>query len=316
MEPPVEIVMTTYNAAEFLREQLESIVGQQYSHWTLLISDDGSTDGTMDIIRDYQDQHTGQIVNVTPTEPFHNVSRNVEYLLGQTTTPYVMIADHDDVWLSQKVGLTMDAMIKAEGDCPQRPCLVHTDLEVVDAGLMQMDPSYWHYSHLKPTQRLPQLLFQNVVTGCTMMMNRSLLERAMPFPSEIFMYDWWMALVAAAFGSLVPVPQPTIRYRQHGANMVGAQKVQLQPAQHRISALWTTWHVLQQTMVRRLDRTQRQAEAFLDQYAPQLDDPTIRMLNEYVGLRPHSFVQRRRIGMHYGFFGNSWQTLLGMWLLL
>lgn len=316
METPVDIVMTTYNAAEFLREQLDSIVGQQYSHWNLLISDDGSTDGTLDIIQDYQDQHPGRIVNVTSTESFHNVSRNIEYLFGQTTAPYVMVADHDDVWLPHKVGLTMNAMTKAEGACPQEPCLIYTDLEVVDAGLTQMDPSYWHYSHLNPTKRLPELLFQNVVTGCTMMVNRSLLEKAIPFPSEIFLYDWWMALVAAAFGSLVSVPQATIRYRQHGTNMVGAQKVQLQLSQHRISAFWTTWQVLQQTMARRLDRTQQQAEAFLNQYASQLDDPTIRMLNEYVGLRPHSFFQRRRIGMEYGFFGNSWQTLLGMWLLL
>ena len=316
MEPSVNIVMTTYNAAEFLSEQLESILGQQYSRWTLLISDDGSTDGTLDIIHDYHDRYIGQIVNVTPPEPFHDVSCNVEYLLSQTTAPYVMVADHDDVWLSQKVGLTMNAMIKAEGDCPQIPCLVHTDLEVVDAQLTQMDSSYWHYSHLKPTQRLPELLFQNVVTGCTMMINRSLLDKAMPFPSGIFMYDWWMGLVAATFGSLVPVPQATIRYRQHGTNMVGAQKVQLQPAQHRLTTLWTTWQVLQQTMVRRLDRTQRQAEVFLNQYAPQLDDPSIRMLNEYVALRHHSCLQRRRIGMQYGFFGNSWQTLIGMWLLL
>lgn len=305
--------MTTYNAVPFLKEQLDSIVGQSYSQWRLLISDDGSSDRTRDIIRYYQDGD--RIIDATPSHPFHNVSQNVEYLLHLTQADYVMFSDHDDVWKPDKVSRSLDTITGLENGNDQ-PLLVYTDLEVVDSRLLTLDASLWHYSRLKPTKQLRELVFQNVVTGCTMTANRALVEKATPFPAEIFMYDWWIALVAAEFGTMVPLYDATVRYRQHDSNVIGASSLSQQSASWRPGALAGAVVSLRNVFNRRMDRTTTQALVFLDRYGPELGSYTTHALTEYAALRSHSFLKRRYLAWRYGFFRNSLYTLLGMLLFL
>lgn len=305
----IDIVMTTYNSEKYLAPQIDSILTQSHQRWRLLISDDGSVDNTRAIIHDYCTRYPGHIVDITPECPFHNVSRNVEYLMTHTAAPYVMFADHDDVWVADKISLTWTAMKTAELNYPGTPVLVHTDLKVVDAALGLIDPSYWHYVGLKPTENFSELLFQNVVTGSTTMINRSLAEKGLPLPDGVFLYDWWFALVASKFGRVVSVPKSTIQYRQHDANLVGATRVPR-------NSIVGTWNYLRQTMARRLERTQGQASAFLTRYGNELDAQTVSTLQAYIALRTRTVMRRRLVGLRYGFFGNSWKTALGMWLLL
>ena len=310
----VDIVMATYNSERFLREQLDSILAQSESNWRLFVSDDGSEDNTREILNEYVRNYPMKIYEVSPIVPYHNVNQNFENALKFTTAPYIMFADHDDVWYRDKMEKTLTHM-KSHEDRQQRPCLVHTDVEVVDDTLRTMAQSLWRYAHLTPTQRLSELLFQNVVTGCTMMINRALLSQSVPFPREIFMYDWWTAWVAAQFGSIAPLDVPTLKYRQHGRNVVGAQTLSL-PRVRKISTLFETWAFLQAAMTRRLDRTQRQTRAFLTRYTSELDHETIKMLNEYLSLRTLPFAQRRYVALKNHFFMNTWQTTCAMWLLL
>ena len=137
---------------------------------------------------------------------------------------YVMFCDQDDVWHPDKVRLTLRLMEQVETDL-SLPVLVHTDLRVVDGELREMDPSFQHYSGLdghRPS--LPQLLVQNVVTGCTVMINRSFGAAGLPpgGGGDMLMHDWWLALIAAAMGRAVFLDRATIDYRQHGGNVVGA----------------------------------------------------------------------------------------------
>lgn len=109
-----------------------------------------------------------------------------------------------------------------------RPVLVHTDLEVVDQNLESLGTSFMEYRALDSTiTSINRLLVQNNVTGCTMMINRVLLEKAMKLSDidAIAMHDWWFSLVASLFGKISFVDQATIKYRQHGNNVVGATKV-------------------------------------------------------------------------------------------
>src|SRR5665213_2546839 len=92
---------------------------------------------------------------------------------------------------------------------------------------------------LRKGRRLDHLIFYNIVTGCSLMGNRSLLELARPIPTGIDVHDWWLALVAASCGVLSTIPEPTVLYRQHGGNLIGAG-----PQKHR--NLWTARHILQQ----------------------------------------------------------------------
>lgn len=308
----IDIIMPTLNGEAFLAQQIESILAQSVAEWRLLIADDGSTDGTRDIIDHYHTLHGDRIVDVTGTHPLRDVSRNVEYLLDRSSAPYVMVADQDDVWDPHKISTTWDAMTKVESQHPSRPCLVHTDLQVVDADLHMIDGSLWHYQHLRPTTHLASLLFDNVVTGCTMMINRPLLHQACPFPPGIFMYDWWFALVASTFGVLQSVPATTVKYRQHSHNVIGAQRLDWWP----LNGAREQSHGVRYLMNRRMERTHGQANAFLEKYGPVLDTKTKDLLLAYLNLQQQSPIKRRQTAMKYGFFRGSLKAVATMWFLL
>jgi hypothetical protein len=99
-------------------------------------------------------------------------------------------------------------------------------LKVVDRDLNIFSDSFWKYNQINPVrgQKFTRLLMQNVVTGCSVMFNKTLLQLAWPIPQNAAMHDWWLALVAAAFGKIGVLPEATMSYRQHGKNTLGAQK--------------------------------------------------------------------------------------------
>jgi hypothetical protein len=131
--------------------------------------------------------------------------------------------------MPDKVSASMMAMRSLEAmHGADAPLLVFTDLTVVDEALRVVHPSFWRQAILNPTDvhRLRNMLGQNVVTGCTALMNRALVELALPMPAEAPMHDRWIALLATAFGHAAVLRRPTVLYRQHGANVVGARMEQ------------------------------------------------------------------------------------------
>ena len=138
-----------------------------------------------------------------------------------------MFCDQDDVWFPDKIAVTLGKMQELEGrHGGERPLLVHTDMKVADGNLRVVADSLWRYQKSDPVrgEALNRLLVQNCATGCSMMINRALCDLALPIPAEAMMHDWWLVLVAAAFGTIGHCAEPTLLYRQHGANDVGAKK--------------------------------------------------------------------------------------------
>ena len=135
-----------------------------------------------------------------------------------------MCCDQDDVWLPNKISLTLEEMKRNEAE--NTPVLVHTDLKVVDAELNVKSESFFEYSKLNKYPTYRELLIQNSITGCTMMMNKPLVEllKEELNMSNILMHDWVAALVASGSGKLGFVDCPTMLYRQHGVNSVGAKQ--------------------------------------------------------------------------------------------
>jgi len=219
------ILMAAYNGAEFIREQINSILDQSDHSWRLVISDDQSTDGTPEIVEEYASRHPGKIVRHCSGRRFGNAWDHFLYLLGQFhDAPYIMFCDQDDVWHKDKIAKTLKKMNEIEA--PSVPALVHTDMRVVDRELNQIAPSYMKYIGIKGSRlSLHTLLVQNVVSGCTVMFNRALAElAAKDIPTEsIIMHDWWLALIASAAGSIAYLDEATVDYRQHGDNAVGAR---------------------------------------------------------------------------------------------
>ena len=227
MNDSIFVVLASFNGARFLAEQLESLTAQKLTHWTLLIADDGSTDGTAEIIKDYS--HIDNRIKTLNQQGSNTKSAlsNFSALLTaalEQGAEYVFCCDQDDVWNSNKLDLMLTRLKKLEGE-NKVPSLVHHDLEVVNAALEPIADSFIDLMQIHPTdQHNPQrLISRNEVTGCAMACNRALLEVALPISDQAVMHDWWLALCAGYFGRLAFTSDKLVKYRQHGKNTIGAK---------------------------------------------------------------------------------------------
>ncbi len=225
----VTIVMAAYNGQPYIRQQLKSLEEQTYKEWRLLVRDDGSQDDTLLILKEFADRVPQQVAVIENQETTGEAKKNFALLLqdaAEAGSEYVMCCDQDDVWYKDKIGSTLRKMQDIERKRGKGvPILVHTDLEVADDILRIQSPSFFRLSHLSFRPTLAELLVQNNVTGCTMMMNRSLLLAIAGHVGreEVIMHDYWAALYASVFGVMDVIDQPTMAYRQHGHNSVGAK---------------------------------------------------------------------------------------------
>ncbi len=307
----IDILLTVYNGAEFLPEQLRSLQAQTHRDWRLWVRDDGSTDGTAQLL-------LAAAAEDARIRPVHagggrlGALGGFSWLLehaGDGQAPYTMFCDADDVWLPGKIEVTLAAMRRAEAESgPGVPVLMHTDLRVVDARLATIDPSFWHFQGIRPElNSLNRVLNQNTVTGCTAMINRALRERGAPVPAEAVMHDWWLALVASCFGRLVPVPEATILYRQHGRNDTGARRHARGAGAAVGRALAGDWVG---PLRRELQRATAQAGALLRRFGPEMSPEQRRLVGDFAEIPDCGPLQRRwrlaRLGTltHYGLARN------------
>lgn len=268
----LSVALCTYNGARYLREQLQSIAEQSMPPDEIVVCDDGSTDETLQILNGFAAASLIP-VRVHADGDRVGVVRNFERAISRCSGDVIALADQDDVWLPEKLKVTVEALERAEKDCPSgTPILVHTDLWVVDSAKNVIAESFREHQGIrkKPQSPLAGLLVENYVTGCTVAMNRTLKEESMPIPGEAVMHDWWLALVAAARGRIVTLPTGTILYRQHGSNAVGAGKRSLR----RYVFGWKAFF-------ERVEAPVRQSEALLFQLRGRLEPETESFLDEF-----------------------------------
>lgn len=219
----IAILMATYNGEKYICQQIDSILSQTCKDWELYIHDDGSTDDTIAAVESYVEKYPNKI-HLIDGKSTGGAKYNFFYLFGQVEAPYYMTCDQDDVWLDKKIELTYDKMLTIENKADV-PCLVYTELRVVDSELNTIADTMSKYQSLDCHKRtINQFILQNSVTGCTMMVNRALRDKMLRITDidNTIMHDWWAALVAAQFGKTAFIDEPTILYRQHGDNSLGA----------------------------------------------------------------------------------------------
>ena len=235
----IEVVLPTYNGAAYLRQQIASIDQQTLRPQRLLLRDDGSSDGTAELLACIKREY-GDWLELLPADGNLGCTANVNRLLEATKAAYVALADQDDVWLPHKLEASLALLQQLErsrGD--KTPLLVHSDLELVDGEGASLGSTYLQRQRLDPLRTAPEhLVLTNVVTGCTVLLNRALLQKALPIPAEALMHDWWLALVASRIGEIGLLPEPTVRYRQHGTNVLGAQGLGLSYWMQRLRNLF------------------------------------------------------------------------------
>jgi rhamnosyltransferase len=291
----VDIVCAVYNGARFLPELLASIRRQTVSEWTLWVCDDHSTDESATLLRQAAAaDHRVRVLepataNLGATASFGRLLSNVP-----ADSPYVMFADQDDVWQPDKIERTLAAMRAAESREPaDTPMLVHTDLTVVDEQLRVIHRSFWEFAGIDPDgTTLRRIIVRNVATGAATMVNGALRKLADSIPPDAVLHDWWCACVAAAFGRIVSVREPTILYRQHGTNVVGAREwgISIGSLPRAVArALENT-----STVRRGIERTAAQSRAFLTRYEHRLSDSDRRFLSDYGAIPERGFWRRKR----------------------
>ena len=220
----IAILLATYNGATYLREQIDSILNQDMNGWHLYVHDDGSTDGTMDILKEYHTRYP-DIITTLDYPSQGGAMKNFLSMLQHVDAEYYMFSDQDDVWHTDKVSVTFKAMQEAENGNTNVPVVIHTDLNVVDKQLNRIHPSFFEMSGIHP-ERI-KCLDDNVrvlATGCTMMINNAAKKAAFMFDvSYATMHDAWIvATTFAADGKVIALSTATIDYRQHGDNTLGA----------------------------------------------------------------------------------------------
>jgi hypothetical protein len=309
----IAIVMATCNGAEFLDEQLQSIYAQTQPVTHLLVRDDGSTDRTPEILAEYAARRPDLIRLVSGDSARLGPCGNFASLLELCDADYVLLADQDDRWLPDKVARTLARMKEAEHVLGQDvPLLVHTDLIVADERLRPVHPSLWKHQRLDALGgvTLPRLLVQNTVTGCTALVNRALVQAATPIPAAAVMHDWWLALVAAAVGHVICLPEPTVLYRQHAANRIGASGRGFS----RLAGMGRL--ALSGTAAARIANGQRQAAALLSHCDDRLSVGSRTVLEAYAHLAEHGPLTRRRLLLRHGLYTGNWLRNVGLFALV
>jgi len=293
----IKIIISTYNGERFLDEQINSIFDQRYYEWVISIRDDNSVDNTQSIVEIFSNKSPNKVVIVKDFLGNLNVKESYSLLMQQEDVDYLLFCDQDDVWLPDKIDKTLAAMRAAEERFgAETPLLIHTDLCVVDRDLQPIAPSFWKYQNLNPRlgMKLNRVMPQNVVTGCTVMINRPLVKIAAPIHEGAIMHDWWLALVAVLFGQVVYLDEATVLYRQHGENSIGAKrwgiKTILKKAQSK------------QEVRASMLRTMRQAQALLERYRDKMSPEQIAMVEAYAQLPYMSKIARFGIMLKYNFF--------------
>ena len=256
----IDIAIPAYNCAAWLDDLIESILHQDVDNWRIIARDDASTDGTATRLAAWKQRLAERMLIVDGPERRNlGLVGNYSTILSATTSPWIMLADADDVWRPGKLALTLQAMRAAEAaHGSATPVLVFTDAAVVDEQLQPLAESYWRWSraNLAAANVFHQLVVDNPAISSTIMVNRALIDLALPMTGAVFALDWWAMMVAAAFGQIVKLDERTILYRRHSAND------SLEPYAATTRGLVHRLLVAPSSARKKLDR-------LMDQFAPQ-----------------------------------------------
>ena len=297
---PITVLLSIYGESPFLTDFLKSLQEQSCREFQLLCRIDGNFTLPDELNARFPD------FMVLADKEHCGVVRSYSKLLASAPeSSYYMFADQDDVWHSDKVEKTLSAMKKAEEKWgSSTPILVHSDLHVVTEELSGISDSFIRYQSLDPGKTdLKDLLIQNNVTGCTVMINKALYD-LVSVPSNAVCHDWYVALTAAAFGRIVFINDALTEYRQHNSNVYGAV-----PRKNFIKKFLSRG-----SLKERLRLTQMQAAVFAEQYHEKLSPRQREMLTAWAdNLNEPSYLKRIFCVWRWGFKKHDWIRTLGMW---
>jgi glycosyltransferase involved in cell wall biosynthesis len=234
-ESTVSVAMCCYNMAAFVEEQLDSIARQTRLPDELVVCDDGSQDGSMDILRAFAAKAPFQ-VTVVQNEEQLGCNQNFEKAISLCRGDIIFLSDHDDVWRPHKIQLILDLMQDSSVGA------AFGNAAVVGADLAPLGFTLWDTCNFNPERRVrfaagqqfPELIANNVIQGAAAAFRSSFRSSFRPIPPE-WPHDYWIALIVSALSRIEFTEQLVLDYRQHGANLLGAGKpVRVKPPSSRL----------------------------------------------------------------------------------
>lgn len=308
----VDVLLTTYNSTRFGPEMLESLLAQSHGEYTLLVRDDGSTDGTREMIEAFRPRFGGRMRVIEGDGPTGAAKANFAKLMAASSADHVFFADHDDVWKPWKIARSLALLKEVEARRgAETPALVFTNVEAVDGALRPLARDYWSYKKIDPraARNLAALLVYPPLLGCAMAVNRALIRRSLPMPVwEVACHDWWAALVAAIFGETGWIDEPSMMYRIHAGNESGPKRVSVSEYARSDSKRAR----VQAGMALR----RRQAKAVLAAFGPEMGVRERRIVEAFVRSGDQGFLRRRWTLLAGGYLYPDVTRNLGMLALV
>lgn len=201
--------MATYNGEKYLREQIDSILIQLSETDELVVSDDGSNDSTINIIKSYNDTRIKIYIN----ENHHGINGNFENALRHASGDFIFLSDQDDVWHKDKIRTCLSSL-------DSNDCVIH-DCQITDENLNVMSESLLTNLGAKPG--VLNNILRNGFTGCCMAFRKEVLKSIIPFPRDtIFFHDQWIGLKASLKFKTIFINQRLIYFRRHKSNSSSA----------------------------------------------------------------------------------------------
>lgn len=201
----ISVAMATYNGEKYIEEQVRSILANLESFDEVIVSDDGSTDNTRDIIKGINDKRI-----VVIDGPQKGVISNFENAIRNCGGRYIFLSDQDDVWEADKVEKVLKAF---ENGNP--PVVVH-DCVVVDGNKEVLEESFFKFRNSGPGAL--KNIYKNTYVGCCMAFNAALKDAILPIPTDIEMHDQWIGIIGDKLGTNVFIEDKLIKFRRHGDN--------------------------------------------------------------------------------------------------
>lgn len=221
--PCYDIVLCSYNGSIFIEKQIRSILEQNIQPRKIIVSDDHSNDNTVELIKDVChifNFSNLEVIRGKKLGVIHNFLSSIEL----ATSEYIFLSDQDDIWLPNKAEEFLSAFAKLD---PSKPTLVFSDASLIDEDGYGMADSFFSYQGItSDIMADDSILYRNCVQGASCAINRNLQELikdSLPLinTNNLYMHDWWIALLARYYGQYYFINKPLLQYRQHSRNQVG-----------------------------------------------------------------------------------------------
>lgn len=221
MNPKIEILLATYNGEKYVGEQIDSIINQTYNNWELLIRDDNSKDRTLEILKEYEKKDK-RIKVIEDKKGNLGFVKNFEELLNNSKEDWVMFSDQDDYWLENKIEKYVAILNTSSEDILKKPMLIHSNSFICDDNLEIIKDEFIN-SKIANKYNEDDFYFAYFVQGSTVLINRAIIDLALPFSKNVTVHDRYFHLLAEFLGKRIFINESLIKYRQHSNNKIGAK---------------------------------------------------------------------------------------------